>query len=56
MSNQNKEENTKPTPFLKRVNDIEKSITHLTNMFNELKQNLSLMEKQIETLKKVLKR
>ena len=56
MSNQNKEENTKPTPFLKRVSEIEKSITRLTAMFNDMQQNLSLMQKQIETLKKVLKR
>lgn len=48
--------NEKPTPFLKRVSELEKSISNLITMFNELKDDLSLMDKKIETLKKVLKR
>ena len=48
--------NEKQTPFLKRVSELEKSISNLITMFNELKDNLTLMEKKVETLKKALKR
>lgn len=53
---QQQSNNEKQTPFLKRVNELEKTTNNLITMFNKLQENLALMEKKIETLKKVLKR
>lgn len=46
----------KPTPFLKRVSDIEKSINEIKQEIVVLVENLTIISNKVEAIRKSLKR
>ena len=51
-----KMEQEKPTPFLKRVNDIEKSINEVKQEIIALVENLTIVSNKVDAIRKSLKR
>lgn len=49
-------EQEKPTPFLKRVNDIEKSINEVKQEIIALVENLTIVSNKVDAIRKSLKR
>lgn len=46
----------KPTPFLKRVNDIEKSVNEIKQEIIALVENLTIVSNKVDAIRKSLKR
>lgn len=46
----------KPTPFLKRVNDIEKSVNEIKQEIIALVENLTIISNKVDAIRKSLKR
>ena len=46
----------KPTPFLKRVSDIEKSVNEVKQEIIALVENLTIVSNKVDAIRKSLKR
>ena len=46
----------KPTPFLKRVSDIEKSVNEIKQEIMALVENLTIISNKVDAIRKSLKR
>lgn len=46
----------KPTPFLKRISDVEKSIIEIKKEIVSLVENLTILSSEVDTIRKSLKR
>lgn len=49
-------EQEKPTPFLKRVSDIEKSVNEIKQEIVALVENLTIISNKVDAIRKSLKR